>query len=107
MKPHTKAIVGVAVAISIAVAAWCVWQTWPSDASGMRRTAVVVEQLTWHEVTADNRPVLYFSSAEGDSALTGITSVRGSGTKRTANKGLLDQQPAADGSVSRPGCGRL
>ncbi len=44
MKPHTKAIVGVAVAISIAVAAWCVWQTWPSDASGMRRTAVVVEQ---------------------------------------------------------------
>ena len=73
MKPHTKTIVGAATVLIIAVAAWCTWQTWPSSASSMRRTAIVVEQLTWHEVTVDNRPVLYFESADGDSALTGIS----------------------------------
>ena len=106
MKPHTKAIVGVAVAISIAVAAWCVWQTWPSDASGMRRTAVVVEQLTWHEVTVDNRPVLYFDSAEGDSALTGITSVRDSATHRRLTMGFWTNRwplmPSCRGRVVAP-----
>lgn len=106
MKPHTKAIVGVAVAISIAVAAWCVWQTWPSDASGMRRTAVVVEQTTWHEVTVDNRPVLYFDSAEGDSAITGITSVRDSATHRRLTMGFWTNRwplmPSCRGRVVAP-----
>lgn len=105
MKPHTKAIIGIAIAISIAVAAWCVWQTWPSDASGMRHTAVVVEQTTWHEVTVDNRPVLYFDSAEGDSALTGITSVR-EATHRRLTMGFwtnsLPLMPSCRGRVVAP-----
>lgn len=106
MKPYRKAIIGVAIVVSIAAVAWCTWQTWPSSASGMRRTAVVVEQLTWHEVTADNRPVLYFSSAEGDSAITGITSVRDSATHRRLTMGFwtnsLPLMPTCRGRVVAP-----
>lgn len=106
MKPHTKTIVGAATVLIIAVAAWCTWQTWPSGAPDMRRTAIVVEQLTWHEVTVDNRPVLYFESAEGDSALTGITSVRDSATHRRLTMGFwtnsLPLLPTCRGRVVAP-----
>lgn len=71
--------------ISLLAAALCclvAWRLVPPSADGIRESAVIVEQAAWQEVCADGKPLLYFSSAAGDSALLGVTANRDSALHR-------------------------
>lgn len=58
------------------------WMLVPEDAEGMRRSAAIVQTTTWHEVNVDGKPLLYFRSTRGDSALVGVTHRRDSAVHR-------------------------
>lgn len=58
------------------------WRLMPPSADGMRNSAVVVGQTSWHEVRVDGKPCLYFSDAIGDTALLGVTANRDSAIHR-------------------------
>lgn len=79
MKLWLAALAVVLLLSTIGVVAWLLM---PVSAESMRRSAVIVEQSTWQEITIDGKPQLYFSSALGDSALLGVTANRDSALHR-------------------------
>lgn len=87
MKSSQKKLIGAAIAAVAVAGATVAWQLVPPSAEALLRSAVIVEQSTWQEVTVDGKPQLYFSSALGDSVLLGVTANRDSATHRSRAAG--------------------
>ena len=75
-------------AILIGVASFFIWRLTPVSADSMLRSAVIIEETSWQEVTVDGKPCLYFASAEGDSILIGVTTIRDSAIHRNYSTGF-------------------
>lgn len=71
----------------LVVAGAAAWLMHPENAETIRRSALVVEVTTWHEVDAGGKAVLYFSEMQGDSALVRVTHHRDSALHRHYSAG--------------------
>ncbi len=106
MKPFGRksALFLAAAVLAAAVAAYAVWRLWRFDAAGMRRSAVVVVCEEWHSVDVGGKALFYFSAAEGDTALAGITLCRDSALHRHYAGGVWIDRcfalPSCDGLVA-------
>ena len=98
-----------ALCLCVLVAAAAVWRLLPPSASGMRSSAVIVSQTSWHEVCIDGKPQLYFSSAVGDTVLLGVTANRDSASHRKLVAGCWTNRwpllPSCFGRVTTVYCG--
>ena len=84
-----KRIFWTATAVILAVvAAFLTWRLMPMSTDSMLRSAVIVEETTWQEITIDGKPCLYFDSARGDSMLIGVTTIRDSALHRSYTTGF-------------------
>lgn len=78
------------------------WRLLPPSADGMRSSAVIVSQTSWHEVRIDGKPLLYFSGAIGDTALLGVTANRDSAVHRRLTAGCwTDRWPILPSCLGR------
>lgn len=68
--------------LAVALGAFLAWVFMPENADGIRRSAVIVEETAWNEVDVSGKPMLYFYSTRGDSALVRVTHRRDSAIHR-------------------------
>lgn len=87
MKSSKKKLLGAAVAVIAAACGTVAWQLVPPSADALPHSTVIVERTTWQEVTVDGKPQLYFSAAQGDSVLLGVTANRDSAIHRSRTAG--------------------
>lgn len=73
---YKKALCIAACVLGISLVSWTTWRLLPASADDMRRCAVIVSATSWHEVTVDGKPLLYFSESEGDSVVNDVTTER-------------------------------
>lgn len=84
-----KKITLIAIAATlVGIASFFIWRLTPVSAKSMLRSAVIIEETSWQEVTVDGKPCLYFASAEGDSILIGVTTLRDSAIHRNYSTGF-------------------